>query len=403
MKIVIAGNVDHGKSTLIGRLLYDTNSLPEGVFEEVERISKELGKEVEFAYIIDSLEEEREQNVTIDTSQIFFKSSKREYTIIDAPGHKEFLKNMITGASSADAAILIVSASEGVQEQTKRHAYIIDMLGLKQLIVVINKMDAIGYDKSKFDGLKEEILEFLGKLNIKPEHIIPISALKGDNIAKKSEKMSWYAGLHVIEALDSLRVKESPANKSLRFPIQDAYKVDGKKIFVGRIETGKLKKGEDVIFLPSNRRSKIRSIEVWDKNKTEAEAGESIGVTLMDALLIERGEILCSGNLPKISEELEANIFWMSKVPGHVSEKLILKCATQETTCKLEKIKERIDSSTLDILGHDCTEVREAEVGKVILKTDKPLVMENFNDVEEMGRFVLVKDDSIVAGGIILR
>src|SRR3989344_6036232 len=207
MKIVLVGHVDHGKSTLIGRLLYDTESLPEGKIEEIKAVCESLGKKFEVGYILDSLEEERDQNVTIDTTQIFFKTNKRNYTIIDAPGHVEFIKNMITGASQAEAATLIVDAEEGVQEPTRRHAYILNMLGLKQIIVVINKMDLIKYEEKEFNNVKDKLTEFLSNINVKPSIIIPISAKEGDNITKKSENMQWYKEKTVLESLDTFKNK----------------------------------------------------------------------------------------------------------------------------------------------------------------------------------------------------
>lgn len=404
MNIVITGHIDHGKSTLIGRLLYDTDSIPEGVFEEIKKICEELGKDVEFAYLLDALEEEREENKTIDTTQTFFKTPKRDYVIIDAPGHKEFLKNMITGASSAEAAILVVSAKEeeGIQEQTKRHAYLLGMLGLKQVIVAVNKMDAAGYSKEKFNKIKEEMTRFLDELKIKPRHIIPISAMQGDNISTKSENMRWYGGPSILEALDSLKIKETLTKKPLRFPIQDIYNIDSKKILVGRIETGKLRKDDAVTLLPSNRKAKIKSIESWNKEREEAEAGESIGITLQDSLHVERGEIICSGKLAQVTDKIKANIFWMSSRPVKTGEKMVLKCATQEVLCSIEKINSKINSSTLEPIKERHDELHETEVGNVIIKTENPIVTENFSSIEALGRFVLVKEGDNSAGGIIL-
>lgn len=401
MKIVIVGHIDHGKSTLIGRLLYDTNSIPHLVYEEVKKICKELGKKVEFAYFIDSLKEEREQNITIDTSQIFFKTLKQDYVIIDAPGHVEFMKNMITGASQAQAAVLIVDAKEGVKEQTKRHAYILSLLGLEQVIVVVNKMDSISYKEEQFNSLKQEILELLSKLNIKPKYIIPISAMKGDNVASKSNNMNWYNDLTVLGALDTLTIKKDVSNKPLRFPIQDVYIIDNKKMLVGRVESGKLRVNDEIVFLPLNKKSKISSIEIWNKKKSEAEAGESIGITINDDMDIKRGEIICSGILPKIVKQFEANIFCLSSKPIKTNEKLIFKCTTQEILCTLDKINDKFDSSNLENITSDCTELNGTEVGKVIIKTEKPTVIDNFNHIMQLGRFVLVKDKETVAGGII--
>lgn len=405
MNIVIVGHVDHGKSTLIGRLLYDTKSLPESVVEEVTKLCQEFGKELKFAYFLDSLEEERSQNITIDTSQTFFKTEKRDYVIIDAPGHVEFVKNMITGASQADAAILIVDIDEGMQEQTKRHAYILSLLGLKQVIVVINKMDKIDYSEQKFNGFKTEVLDFLNRLHIKPSYVIPISAKKGDNIASKSEEMAWYHDLSVLGSLDNFNTKESLVDKPLRFPVQDVYKVNDKRILVGMIESGKIGNGEEVVFLPSGKKTVVKSIEKWNEERNNAMVGESIGVTLQDPLFIERGEIVCSGDdsdVPEVKERFTANVFWMSPKSINVNEKITLRSTTQETDCIIENINTKINSSSLEKLGENCSDLKETEVGTVVIKTNNPIVIENFNKSESLGRFVLVKDEDIVAGGIIL-
>lgn len=225
LPIVIVGHVDHGKSTLIGRLLYDTGCLPSDKFAEIQKSSEMLGKIVEFAFVMDCLEEERSRGITIDTTQTFFKTSKRRYVIIDAPGHKEFLKNMITGTSQAEAALLIIDSSEGIRDQTKRHAYILSMLGLKQICVLLNKIDLINYSQEQFLQLKKTVTEFLEGLSIRPTFVLPVSAIQGDNVATPSNEISWFDGPTVLEALDTfkeLKVEEKP----LRFPIQDIYSMD---------------------------------------------------------------------------------------------------------------------------------------------------------------------------------
>ena len=402
MKIVIVGHVDHGKSTLIGRLLYDTSSLPDGFIEEIKKTCEMLGRELEFAYVLDSLEEEREQNITIDTTQTFFKTKKREYVIIDAPGHKEFVKNMITGASLAEAAILIVSAKEGVQEQTKRHAYILSMLGIKQVIVAVNKIDLIGYKEEIFNSVKGELLKFLDSVKIKPSYVIPISAKEGDNIAKKSEKIRWYSSLTVLEALDAFETEKKAANKPLRLPVQDVYKIDDKRIIAGRIESGKIKKGDNIIFLPSNKETIVKSIEAFNENREDAEAGESIGITTEEELFIERGQVIChKDRLPKVKDRFKANIFWMSDKQFDINEKITIKCATQEAECFIEKIEKRINSSDLEVIEENAKKLEHTELGSVIIKTKGPLVIENFNDMAELGRCVFVKGYDTVAGGII--
>ncbi|MEW6170794.1 MAG: GTP-binding protein, partial [Candidatus Omnitrophota bacterium] len=220
LKFVIVGHVDHGKSTLIGRLLFDTDSLPPDKVEEMKQVSKEMGRGPEFAFIMDNLKEEREQGITIDTAQIFFRTPKRRYVIVDAPGHVEFVRNMMTGASQAEAGFLIVDVKEGSQEQTKRHAYILSMLGLKQVVVLLNKMDLVSYSSEKFWQVKSEVQNFLDTINIKPKAYIPISASKGDNIANKSNNMAWYNGPTILEILDSLEDKLSTEKEPLVFPVQ---------------------------------------------------------------------------------------------------------------------------------------------------------------------------------------
>ncbi len=402
-KFAIVGHVDHGKSTLIGRLFYDTGSLPEGKMEELKKTCDELGKDIEFGFIMDHLQEEREQGVTIDTAQAFFKTDKRHYVIIDAPGHKEFTKNMITGASQAEAALLIVDADEGVKEQTKRHAYILNMLGLKQVIVVMNKMDLVKYKEERFKEVEKNLLEFLGSLNIKPSYIIPISAKLGDNIANKSENMSWYTGMTVLEALDTFESLASLSNAPLRYPIQDVYKFGDKRILAGRVEAGILKKGNKLLFLPSNKESTITTIEDMNGEVESVEAGKSTGITIEHPLFVERGEVACDPDAekPTVTTRFRGKVFWMSKLPFNKSEKITLKCATQEVECVMEKIEKKLDSSTLAVLEEDASEIKEWEVGEIVFKTDAPIVIEDFNETPELGRFVLVKGDDVCAGGIV--
>lgn len=400
LKFVIVGHVDHGKSTLIGRLLYDTDSLPEGKIEEIKQICESLGKDIEFGYVMDHLEEERDQGITIDTAQTFFSTDKRDYVIIDAPGHVEFVKNMISGASQAEAAVLMVDVEEGVKEQTTRHAYILGMLGLTQVIVVINKMDLVDYSQQKFDSLTKDIMEFLSNINIKPSYVIPISAKKGDFIANKTGSMNWYNGPTLLEALDTFKTKESANDKPLRFMVQDVYGFD-KRIIVGRVESGIIKKGDKIKVLPSGEETRVKSVEEYLKIVTEAEAGKSIGITIEDKLFIDRGNVIVhNGEMPVVTNKISANIFWMDRTPFKKGESLRLRCATQEVFCEVEKINRVINSSTFELIAEDAVEIKNREVANVIIKTDKPVVVENFNKIEELGRFVLGREDTC-AGGII--
>ncbi len=413
LKLVIVGHVDHGKSTFIGRLFYDTDSLPEGKIEEIENICKSLGKDIEFSYVMDNLAEERGQEITIDTSQMFFKTEKRQYTIIDAPGHVEFIKNMITGASQAEAAIIIVDAEEGVSEQTRRHAYILSMLGLKQVIVAINKMDLVEYDEKRFRELDKEIKDFLETIKIKPKYVIPISAKKGEFVAKKTKNLDWFKGPTILHALDTFNIPEDPKSKPLRFPIQDVYKFDNERIFVGVISSGTISKGDEVISLPSREKTRIKNIVEWQSDKenpfglgkyfnpSSAQARKSTGVTLEDKIFLDRGDIISTPqNQPKIADKFNAHVFWLDKTPYKKGERIKLRCTTQEIMCEIEKIGRVLDSSTLKLIAEDADEIKNREVADVIVKTSKPVVIENFNNIPELGRFVFERNDTC-AGGII--
>jgi len=402
LPIVIVGHVDHGKSTLIGRLLYDTGCLPIDKYAEIQRSSEMPGRIVEFAFVMDCLEEERSRGITIDTTQTFFKTPKRRYVIIDAPGHKEFLKNMITGTSQAEAALLIIDAFEGIRDQTKRHAYILGMLGLKQICVLLNKMDLVHYAKDKFLELKTEITRFLNQLNVHPTFTLPISAIHGDNVAKRSKKISWFDGPTVLEALDTfheLKVEEKP----LRFPIQDSYRIDGKKILVGRIESGRLVKGESLFLLPEKKKVIIKSIHKFIESEvTTASYEESIGISLQGKHRVERGDIL-TGNLSSmICDKIRANIFWMDPIGYRRGETLLFRCVTQEISCRIQKINKKFDPASMELTEEDASSIKGAEVANILIQLDEKVVVDPFNEIPEMGRFVLEKDGRPVAGGIIL-
>ena len=402
LPIVIVGHVDHGKSTLIGRLLYDTQSLPLDKYAEIQKSSEMLGKRVEFAFVMDCLEEERSRGITIDTTQTFFKTPKRRYVIIDAPGHKEFLKNMITGSSQAEAAILIIDSFEGVRDQTKRHAYILGMLGLRQVCVLLNKIDLVNYSQNKFLKLKAEITDYLNKLNVHPTFILPISAIHGDNVAKPSAKISWFDGPTVLQALDTfleLKVEEKP----LRFPIQDRYTMDGKKIIVGRIESGHLTKGESLFLLPEKKKVAIKSIEKFLENDViTAHFEESVGICLRGRHRVKRGQILTADLSSTISDKIKANIFWMDPMGYRAGETLLFRCVTQEVPCRIEKINRKFDPASMELTEEDASSIKGAEVADILIQLDEKVVVDPFNEIPEMGRFVLEKDGRPVAGGIIL-
>ncbi|MFC6169887.1 GTP-binding protein [Loigolactobacillus jiayinensis] len=263
LHIVMVGHVDHGKSTVIGRLLYDTKSLPEGTIDKVKQIAKETGKPFEYAYLLDAFEEEQKQGITIDTTQLKFHTDSREYVIIDAPGHKEFLKNMISGASDAEVAFLIVDAARGVEEQTKRHAYILRLLGIRQIYVLINKMDLVDYEQTRFTAVKAEVSAFLATLQLQAAGFIPVSAYYGENLLQRSAKMPWYTGKSFITTLDSIQAKPTPVDQPLRLPIQDVFKFDDRRIIAGRIEAGALQVDDKIKLYPSGRETVVTEFANW--------------------------------------------------------------------------------------------------------------------------------------------
>ena len=402
LKFVIVGHVDHGKSTLIGRLLYDTGSVSPDRLEDIKKTSKEQGKEIEFAYLLDHLEEERQQGITIDTTQVFFKSQKRRYVIIDAPGHVEFVKNMITGASQAEAGVLIVDAKEGIREQTKRHAYILSMLGLKNVMVVFNKMDLVGFKEEAFNVLMKDTKDIMDSINISVKLYIPISAIKGDNVAQRSKNTKWYKGPTILESLDLLEGKVFQQKKSLIFPIQDVYKIESKRIAVGRIESGMIKVGQKITILPGGKTTKVKSVEKFMEKVNSASFGENIGITTEDPVFLNRGNVLCEDEKDlSMTDRFSANVFWLSRKDFDINEKLIIRCATQEITCKVERIINRIDSSTLKVVEKEAQVLKNLEVGEVEIKTKKPIAIKKFNEAQELGRFVFVRGDNICAGGIV--
>ncbi|MGL5351788.1 MAG: sulfate adenylyltransferase subunit 1 [Clostridium sp.] len=403
LNIVVVGHVDHGKSTVIGRLLHDTHSLPEGTIDKVKRIAKETGKPFEYAYLLDAFEEEQKQGITIDITQIQFTTKKREYVIIDAPGHKEFLKNMISGAANAEAALLIIDAKEGVQEQSKRHAYILSLLGIKKVFVIVNKMDLVGYSEEAFNEVKNGMENFLGELGVYPLSYIPISAFYGQNVLTKSEEMDWFKGYSIIDAVDSIEKDTGIENKPLRFPIQDVYKFDDRRIIAGRIESGTLKVGDEINIYPEGKKTTVKSIEYWAKrdNKEVAFAGESVGITVSDEFFNKRGEVISTiDNAPKVANSFKANIFWMGKNDLVKNKKYKIKLTTQEVEGEIDSIIRVVDASSLDS-SNENTKIVLNDVAEVIIKTKEKLVFDDFSESNITGRFVIVDGYDVAGGGII--
>jgi bifunctional enzyme CysN/CysC len=403
VNIVIVGHVDHGKSTLLGRLYADTGSLPDGKLEKVQAICKQQGKEFEYAFLFDAFLEEQEQGITIDTARTFFMWKGRQYIIIDAPGHKEFLKNMISGAARAEAALLLIDALEGVKEQSKKHGYLLSLLGVRQFAVVVNKMDLVGYRQDVFDGIEKEYREFLGQFKAVPSQFIPVSAKLGDNIANRSEQMPWYTGSTVLETLGGFQKEAARSEQPLRMPVQDVYKFDARRIITGRIAAGRLKVGDHLVFSPSNKRANIRTVEAFniEPQPTEGQAGQSIGVTLDEQIFVERGEIAShQDHLPAVSTAFRANLFWLGKRPLEKERKYLLRVATKEVDCEVASIHRIID--TMDLAQQQGSNlVNKNQVAELTLRTKAPVAFDLSASFEATGRFVLVDEYDIAGGGII--
>jgi bifunctional enzyme CysN/CysC len=401
--VVFVGHVDHGKSTLIGRILQDTDSLPEGKIEMVKKTCATEGMEFEYAFLLDALLEEQKQNVTIDTTEIPFRTLRRQYAIIDAPGHKEFLKNMITGASRADAAVLVIAASEGVREQSRRHAYLLSLLGVKQIVVVVNKLDLVEFSEERFKEIDREYRKFLADLGLETRAVIPASAKQGENVARASMKMKWYCGASVLEALELLQPQKPDLDLPLRFCVQDVYRFDGRRIIAGRIETGTLRAGDQLVFSPANKSSVVATIERWNApSNGPAVAGDSIGITLSEQIFVERGYVASHENdTPIETNRFHADLFWIVREPLQVGRPYDLRLATQEVKCEVVSIEEVMDSSTLETKTDQREQLERNEVGRLTIQTRGPLVIDNHDRIPNLGRFAIVDDGRICGGGTI--
>jgi bifunctional enzyme CysN/CysC len=405
LKIVIVGHVDHGKSTFVGRLFHDTGSLPEGKLEQLQKIAERRGVPFEWANLMDALQSERDQNITIDTAQIWFHTKKRQYVIIDAPGHKEFLKNMITGAANAEAALLLIDASEGIQEQSRRHGYLLNLLGIRQIAVLVNKMDLQGHSRARFEQIENDYRAFLKTIGVEPRLFIPMSAKNGDNIASLSKNMPWWTGPTVLAALDEFKVTDLPDNQPLRFPIQDIYRFDDRRILAGRVEAGTLKVGDRLLFCPGNKSSTVKSIERWNAPARDtAAAGESIGITLTEQIFVERGAVAAPETSPPFElSRFRAKLFWLGRKPFSKGKTYKLKLATQEAECGIESIEKVIDASTLETISRAQNEifVGRHEVAELTIRTKRPVAFDMHSEIVPTGRFVIVDGFEVAGGGIV--
>lgn len=417
-RVVIVGHVDHGKSTLIGRLLYDTDSLPEGKYEELLDICKNRGTDaLEWSFVLDAFQAERDQAITIDTTQIWFSTQARDYVIIDAPGHREFLKNMVSGAAAADAAVLVVDASEGVREQTKRHAYLLSLLGLRQIAVVINKMDMVDHSTEVFADVSKQVDDYLKSIGLTASFIVPISARQGDMIAQRGPKtlqedgssleqdsnMDWYKGKTLVDVLDAFEYDSPPLSRALRFPVQDVYRYNEERILVGRVETGMINKGDKILFSPTNEEAIVTNIKTWpeDPSKVQAGAGEVIGITLDERIFVERGHTGSHvENPPMLSNVFRSNLFWLSAKPLKVGNSYKVRYGTLEATVIVQSIDMAIDTN--DLAQNDkAGELGKNAVGEVTFRAQDMLPIDPYTDNQKLGRMVIYDGYDIAGGGAI--
>jgi translation elongation factor EF-1alpha len=397
VNVVIVGHVDHGKSTLIGRLLYDSQALPDDKLAEIQKLLEEYKRRFEFAYFLDSFEEELKEERTIDTTRVLFKG-QNYYTIVDVPGHKEFIKNMLTGASHAQVAILVVSAPEGVQEQTGRHAFLLHMLGIDNIIVAINKMDLVDYQSNAFEKVKNETEKLLSSLGYSAIKFIPVSAMEGDNVYKPSTRMAWYQGPTLIETLDGIEPEEV-SEKPLRFVVQDVYNLDGERVAVGRVESGTLKKGDKLVFQPSAIQGKVKKIRLYPQDIEEANIGDSVGIVIGGE--VGRGDV--GGrpeNPPAAREEFLGEVVLLEGTLKRGDE-FEINCGAKRAKCRVKEIKERINSETGGVMGKDSQELGENEAATIIFATE-PLVLERFSEIAELGRFIIARKNKNVGAGVVL-
>jgi bifunctional enzyme CysN/CysC len=401
LKLVIVGHVDHGKSTLVGRLFHDTGSLPPGKVDAIRTMSERRGMAFEWAFLLDALQAERDQGITIDMTQIWFRTPRRDTVIIDAPGHKEFLKNMITGAAAAHAALLVIDAAEGLKEQSRRHAYLLHLLGLRQVAVVVNKMDLVGYDEARFRAVERAIRAYLAGIGVDPACVIPISAREGHHVVTRTGAMAWYDGPTVVEALDRFEPVASAVGLPLRLPIQDVYKFEDRRILVGRLESGRLRVGDEILFSPLNKRARVASIEGWPTpGRREAEAGEAVGFTLDEPLFIERGALASHVERPPVeSDVFRARLFWLGQVPLTVGASYPIRLHTCEAAVTVQSIERVIETGDLSVASAD--RVERHAVAEVTLRSRAMLAFDAYADFPLTGRFVLVDGYGIGGGGII--
>lgn len=414
LNIVFIGHVDHGKSTTVGRLLYDSGAIDEQAMRKLKDKAEELGKGgFEFAFVMDNLKEERERGITIDLAHKKFESNKFYFTIIDAPGHKDFIKNMITGASQADVGVLVVSGNpgDGVQAQTKEHVFLSRTLGVGQLIIVVNKMDMAKYGEARFKEVKDEVTKLLKSVGYKAETVpfVPVASLHGDNIVKKSTNMPWYAGPTLLEAMDALVPPEKPTNLPLRMPIQDVYNITGIGVVpVGRIETGVLKTGDKIIVVPGREgkgvSGEVKTIEMHHEQIPEAEPGDNVGLSVrgINKGDIARGDVLGkSDNVPTVASEFTAQIVVLNHPTViTIGYTPVFHIHTAQVACQITKIVKKLNPSTGETLAENPDFIKNGDAAIVQVKPMQPMCIEKQKEIPQLARFAIRDSGATVAAGM---
>ncbi len=408
MNLAVIGHIDHGKSTLVGRLLYETGTIPAHVIEKYKVEAEEKGKgSFAFAWVMDSLKEERERGITIDIAHKRFDTAKYYYTIVDCPGHRDFVKNMITGASQADAAILTVDAKDGVMEQTKEHVFLSTTLGINQLIIAVNKMDSVDYSEDRFNEVKEDVSALLKMVGYKPDGInfIPTSALFGANISEHSKDTPWYKGPTILEGLDQFTAPEKPTGLPLRIPVQDAYTISGiGTVPVGRVETGTMKPGDKVSFMPSGATGEVKSIEMHHEEIPEAVPGDNIGFNVrgIGKKDVRRGDVVGPANdPPTVADEFTAQIVVLQH-PSAITAGYtpVFHCHTAQTACTFLSIDKKLDPRTGQVSEENPTFIKAGDAAIVTIKPTRPMVIEPYKDIPQLGRFAIRDMGTTIAAGM---
>ena len=408
LNLAVIGHIDHGKSTFVGRLMYDAGAVAPHIIEKFREEAKQKGKEsFAFAWVMDSLKEERERGITIDIAHKRFDTDKFYFTVVDCPGHRDFVKNMITGASQADAAVLVVAAPDGVMAQTKEHIFLARTLGINQLIVAINKMDAVEYSETKYKEVVEQVSGILKMIGFKPADIpfVPTSAFYGDNVVKLSDKTPWYKGMSMMQALDNLKLPEKPSTLPLRIPVEDAYTISGiGTVPVGRVETGTMKKGDKVVFMPGGATGEVKSIEMHHEEIPQAVPGDNIGwnVRGIGKTDVRRGDV-CGhvDNPPKVADEFVGQIVVLQH-PSAITAGYtpVFHAHTSQIACQLIALNRKLDPKTGQTKEENPAFIKAGDAAIVTIKPTKPMVIEPVKEIPQLGRFAIRDMGMTIAAGM---